>query len=115
MTQPSVLASKLQWVLKSDSSSTYQWNNASFLNNPKVSNPVLTASNDLAVRQQITMILTTNRGKCSSNDTAIITVFAGMEINMPDTVSICQNEQIPIGYFVTGGESKLKKDLLVSY
>ena len=94
---------------KSDSSSTYQWNNASFLNNPKVSNPVLTASNDLAVRQQITMILTTNRGKCSSNDTAIVTVFAGMEINMPDTVSICQNEQIPIGYFVTGGESKLKK------
>ena len=94
---------------KSDSSNTYQWNNNSFLNNPKVSNPILTASNNLAVQQQITMILTTNRGKCSSNDTAIITVFAGMEIDMPDTVSICQNEQIPIGYFVTGGESKLKQ------
>ena len=96
---------------KGDTSNSYQWNNASFLNNSKVSNPRLTISNKQPERRQIPMILTTNKGNCSSNDTAIITVFAGMEINMPDTVSICQGERIPIGYFVTGGESKLKQTM----
>jgi gliding motility-associated-like protein len=94
---------------KGDTSHSYQWNNASFLNDSKVSNPKLTIINKQAKRLEIPMILTTNKGNCSSSDTAIITVFAGMEIDMLDTVSICQGERIPIGYFVTGGESKLKQ------
>ena len=94
---------------RGDTSHSYQWNNASFLNDSKVSNPKLTIINKQAKRLEIPMILTTNKGNCTSSDTAIITVFAGMEIDMPDTVSICQGERIPIGYFVTGGESKLKQ------
>lgn len=93
----------------SDTANTYQWNHSSLLNNDRVSNPLLTAQNTSSNRRDWVMVLTTNKGSCSSKDTAIITVYAGMEINMPDTASICKGDKVPIGYLVTGGESKLKQ------
>ena len=92
-----------------DTANTYLWNNPLLLNNSKSSRTVLTAINTLDKRREIVMVLNTNKGNCSSNDSVTISVFTPMKIDMPDTASICQGDKVPIGYFVTGGESKLKQ------
>jgi len=92
-----------------DTTNSYKWNNASLLNNSRASRTKITPRNQLDQRRDIVMVLSTDKGNCTSKDTVIITVFAGMKIDMPDTSSICQGNKIPIGYFVTGGESKLKQ------
>ncbi len=87
---------------------TYQWNNSHLLNRSDTSMAKLITRNTLPVRDTMQMVLTTDKGACFSQDTVIISVYAGMEIDMPDTAVICQGERVSLGYLVKGGESKLK-------
>ena len=88
---------------------SYSWNNSTLLSKQDTSAPLLTAINPNTIRDTLTMILTTNKGTCSSQDTAVIIVYKGMQINMRDTVPLCKGNSTTIGSFVLGGESRIRQ------
>ncbi len=94
-----------------DSANSYSWNNTNYVNQSDTSITEFKALNSSTVRDTVEMILTTNKGSCSSNDTAKIIIYAGMQLNMPDSVNLCIGSSILIGDIAKGGESKLKNTI----
>ena len=88
---------------------SYSWNYPTLLSKQDTSSPVLTVINSNPTRDTLTMILTTDKGTCSSQDTARIIVYMGMQMNMQDTVSLCKGNSVTIGSFVQGGESRIRQ------
>ena len=91
-----------------NSANSYSWNNTAYVSKSDTSITTFIALNSSILRDTVEMILTTNKGACSSSDTAKIIIYAGMQVNMPDSVNLCIGSSILIGDIATGGESKLK-------
>ena len=78
---------------------TYLWSPALFLDNPNISNPITTTSENIEYFVEIISV-----NGCISYDSVLVTVFYNPPIpNMPDSLSMCKGSSIAIN--VTGGET----------
>jgi hypothetical protein len=91
-----------------NANNNYSWNHANYLAYPDSNMSLFTAYNNKITRDTLQLILTTDKGACSSNDTLEVTIYAGMQLNMPDTANLCIGSTVLIGAVANGGESKLK-------
>ncbi len=91
------------------STNTYQWNNASLIDNPDSSITNFIGVNTTTNIDTALMILTTNKGNCSSKDTVVISLYPGMKINMADTAKVCKYDKALIGEVVQGGTGRVKQ------
>jgi gliding motility-associated-like protein len=92
-----------------NSSNTYTWNNSSFLSDDDSSLTQFTGENLTTNNLVVEMILTTNKGQCSSKDTVLLTIYPQMQLQLQDTMKLCIGDRIIIGDIVTGGVGRLKK------
>ncbi len=90
------------------SSNTYSWNYASLLSDPDSSSTQFQAFNNTTNLLRYMMVLSTDKGRCSSTDTAFIDILPGMQLNLSDTLKLCKGEQVLIGDPVQGGVGRLK-------
>ena len=91
-----------------NSNNSYSWNNASLLTHADSSIATYTAPSTGTSRDTSTMILTTNKGTCSSADTMQIITYIPINLAMSDSVDLCYGSSIRIGNVATDGESKFK-------
>lgn len=88
---------------------TYSWNNDNLLDRSDSSRVVFTGINNTTATQNIAMVLTTDKGNCSSSDTVIIGVFPAMKVQMADTAKMCKYGKVLIGEVVSGGVGRVKQ------
>lgn len=87
---------------------TYSWNNTQFVNNQDSSKTLFTGTNNDNQNTIVEMVLSTDKGSCSSTDTVLITLYPQMQFDMADSVKICDGDSIIIGSQVFGGVGILK-------
>jgi gliding motility-associated-like protein len=87
----------------------YLWNDPNSLDSIRVPKPSFIATNQTGKTESIQLILTTNRGFCTSKDTVIIGLYPlpSLSILTPDT-SICEKRLVQL-ISVTNGGNGLNK------
>lgn len=50
------------------------------------------------------LILTTDKGGCSTRDTALITLYPAMQMKLPAAYNVCRNDSVIVGEIVKGGK-----------
>ena len=82
---------------------TYRWLTFKDIDEPDSSTAIFKAVNSDAKNQDYRLLLETDRGDCKSIDTAWITLYPAMFMNLQDTVDICKGERVIVGEVPTGG------------
>ena len=91
-----------------NSTVSYHWNNGQYLSDSSSSITLFTGVNNSNTQSSIQMVLTTDKGKCSSSDTMYISLNPGMQLNLADTLSMCKGSRVLLGDPVQGGVGNLK-------
>ncbi len=87
----------------------YTWNDTLRIDKVDSSLARFTAKNLTTANVRYLVKLETNRGDCKSVDSAYITVFPAIVIDMKDTADMCQGFPIRIGNVASGGVGRIKK------
>ena len=94
---------------KSPAYYTYSWNDTQRINQPTSSLAYFSAQNFTASNAKQLIKLTTDRGNCKSIDSAFITVYPAITIDMKDTADMCEGFPIRIGNIADGGVGRIKQ------
>lgn len=87
---------------------TYSWNNSSFLSDADSSYTYFTGINNNKNIDTAVMVLTTDKGNCSTTDTVLVFLHPGMRIALADTTDLCKGDKALIGEVVDGGTGRIK-------
>ena len=82
---------------------TYRWTTNTYILEPDSSETVFNAVNKFTQDAEYRLLLETDRGQCTSTDTAYITLHPAMFLDLQDTIDICAGERVIVGEVPTGG------------
>jgi len=82
---------------------TYKWTTANYILEPDSSQTIFAAVNKSSDDSEYRLLLETDRGQCTSTDTAYITLHPAMFLDLEDTIDICAGERVIVGDVPTGG------------
>lgn len=83
---------------------TYSWSPANQVLFPDSSSSVFNYTNLSATDSAFRLILTTDKGSCKTTDTAFITLFPAMQMDLAPGYDLCRSDSVIIGDLVKGGK-----------
>jgi len=93
--------------LSPSSGNTYKWNSHVGIKDLDSASTSFQFKNIFPTDLDVNLILSTNKGRCSSTDTVQITVRPAIDVNLKDTVALCTGNRAFIGETARGGSGNL--------
>jgi len=81
----------------------YLWNSALNINSDTVARPLFSFLNNSSLDTLLQLIIKTDRGSCSAQDTINIKVFPQIFYNLNDSIFACENDSSLVGLKATNG------------